>query len=130
MVAQLKVEVGLERRIVSVPQTHAPAAEAEVDFGEFTSGDRRDGDEVVDVLRAALALGQSSPRRDRFIIAAADTVMSRSNAELVAEVKHSGSTGRPQPSFPGSTALRQEPINSRQDARVRVLTKPTTRCFT
>ena len=37
LVAQLKVEVGLARRQVSVPQTHAPAQEAEVDFGEFTA---------------------------------------------------------------------------------------------
>jgi transposase len=35
MVAALKVEVGLDRRQVSVPQTHPPGAEAEVDFGEF-----------------------------------------------------------------------------------------------
>jgi transposase len=34
-VAQLKVEVGLARREVMVPQTHGPAEEAEVDFGEF-----------------------------------------------------------------------------------------------
>jgi len=34
-VAQLKVEVGLTRREVMVPQTHGPAEEAEVDFGEF-----------------------------------------------------------------------------------------------
>ncbi|MEO7070096.1 MAG: IS21 family transposase [Nostocoides sp.] len=37
MVARLKVEVGLARREVMVPQTHPPAAEAEVDFGEFTA---------------------------------------------------------------------------------------------
>lgn len=37
LVAKLKVEVGLVRRSVSVPQTHAPAAEAEVDFGEFSA---------------------------------------------------------------------------------------------
>jgi transposase len=37
LVAQLKVEVGLVRRNVSVPQTHLPAAEAEVDFGEFSA---------------------------------------------------------------------------------------------
>ena len=35
MVAALKVEVGLDRRQVSVPQTHPPGVEAEVDFGEF-----------------------------------------------------------------------------------------------
>jgi transposase len=34
-VAELKVEVGLTRREVMVPQTHGPAEEAEVDFGEF-----------------------------------------------------------------------------------------------
>jgi hypothetical protein len=34
MVAELKVEVGLDRQ-VSVPQTHPPGMEAEVDFGEF-----------------------------------------------------------------------------------------------
>jgi transposase len=37
LVAELKVEVGLARREVSVPQTHPPAEEAEVDFGEFTA---------------------------------------------------------------------------------------------
>lgn len=36
-VAQLKVEVGLTRREVMVPQTHGPAEEAEVDFGEFSA---------------------------------------------------------------------------------------------
>ena len=35
MVAGLKVEVGLDRRQVAVPQTHPPGVEAEVDFGEF-----------------------------------------------------------------------------------------------
>ncbi len=34
-VARLKVEVGLARKEVMVPQTHPPAAEAEVDFGQF-----------------------------------------------------------------------------------------------
>ncbi len=37
LVRQLRVEVGLERRQVMVPQTHAPGAEAEVDFGEFAA---------------------------------------------------------------------------------------------
>jgi transposase len=35
LVAALKVEVGLDRRQVAVPQTHAAGVEAEVDFGEF-----------------------------------------------------------------------------------------------
>jgi len=35
LVAALKVEVGLDRRQVMVPQTHPPGVEAEVDFGEF-----------------------------------------------------------------------------------------------
>lgn len=34
-VAELKVEIGLTRREVMVPQTRGPAEEAEVDFGEF-----------------------------------------------------------------------------------------------
>lgn len=34
-VARLKVEVGLTRKEVMVPQTHPEAAEAEVDFGQF-----------------------------------------------------------------------------------------------
>ncbi len=34
-VARLKVEVGLSRQETMVPQTHGPAEEAEVDFGEF-----------------------------------------------------------------------------------------------
>ena len=37
LVARLKVEVGADRREVMVPQTHPPAEEAEVDFGEFTA---------------------------------------------------------------------------------------------
>lgn len=38
MAARLKVEVGLARREVMAPQTHPPpAAETEVDFGEFTA---------------------------------------------------------------------------------------------
>ncbi len=37
LVARLKVEIGADRRQVMVPQTHPPAAEAEVDFGEFTA---------------------------------------------------------------------------------------------
>ena len=35
LVARLRVEIGADRCLVSVPQTHPPAAEAEVDFGEF-----------------------------------------------------------------------------------------------
>lgn len=35
LVAQLKVEIGADRRQVMVPQTHPPGEEAEVDFGEF-----------------------------------------------------------------------------------------------
>jgi transposase len=37
MVARLRVEIGGNRCQVMVPQTHPPAAEAEVDFGEFTA---------------------------------------------------------------------------------------------
>ena len=37
LIAQLKTEVGGERAQVMVPQTHPPAEEAEVDFGEFTA---------------------------------------------------------------------------------------------
>ena len=37
LVRTLKVEVGLDRTQVVVPQTHPPGAEAEVDFGEFVS---------------------------------------------------------------------------------------------
>jgi transposase len=37
LVAQLKAEVGANRAQVMVPQTHGPAEEAEVDFGEFTA---------------------------------------------------------------------------------------------
>jgi hypothetical protein len=35
LVARLKVEIGADRTQVMVPQTHPPAEEAEVDFGEF-----------------------------------------------------------------------------------------------
>lgn len=37
LVRELKVEVGLTRRQVAVPQTHPAGEEAEVDFGEFTA---------------------------------------------------------------------------------------------
>jgi transposase len=37
LVARLRVEIGADRREVAVPQTHPPATEAEVDFGEFTA---------------------------------------------------------------------------------------------
>ena len=37
LVAELKVEVGLDRQQVSVPQTHPAGEEAEVDFGEFAA---------------------------------------------------------------------------------------------
>src|SRR4029453_5270594 len=37
LVARLRVEIGADRCQVMVPQTHPPAEEAEVDFGEFTA---------------------------------------------------------------------------------------------
>lgn len=37
MVARLRVEIAGEHRDVMVPQTHPPAEEAEVDFGEFSA---------------------------------------------------------------------------------------------
>ncbi len=37
LVARLRLEVGSGRKLVTVPQTHGPAQEAEVDFGEFQS---------------------------------------------------------------------------------------------
>ena len=37
LVARLRVEIGADRCQVMVPQTHPPAAEAEVDFGEFVA---------------------------------------------------------------------------------------------
>jgi transposase len=37
LVARLRVEIGADRCQVMVPQTHPPATEAEVDFGEFTA---------------------------------------------------------------------------------------------
>jgi hypothetical protein len=37
LVARLRTEIGVDRCQVMVPQTHPPAAEAEVDFGEFTA---------------------------------------------------------------------------------------------
>lgn len=37
LVARLRVEIGADRCQVMVPQTHPPAAEAEVDFGEFAA---------------------------------------------------------------------------------------------
>jgi hypothetical protein len=37
LVARLRIEIGADRCQVMVPQTHPPAAETEVDFGEFTA---------------------------------------------------------------------------------------------
>ena len=37
LVARLRTEIGADRCQVMVPQTHPPAAEAEVDFGEFVA---------------------------------------------------------------------------------------------
>jgi transposase len=37
LVTRLRIEIGADRCQVMVPQTHPPAAEAEVDFGEFTA---------------------------------------------------------------------------------------------
>lgn len=37
LVAQLRYEIGVKQGEVAVPQTHPPAEEAEVDFGEFTA---------------------------------------------------------------------------------------------
>lgn len=37
LVARLKTEIGADRGDVAVPQSHGPAEEAEVDFGEFTA---------------------------------------------------------------------------------------------
>ena len=37
LVARLRTEIGADRCQVMVPQTHPPAEEAEVDFGEFTA---------------------------------------------------------------------------------------------
>jgi transposase len=37
LVARLRLEIGADRCQVMVPQTHLPAAEAEVDFGEFAA---------------------------------------------------------------------------------------------
>ncbi len=37
LVHDLKLEIGLDRRLVVVPQTHEPGRDAEVDFGDFTA---------------------------------------------------------------------------------------------
>jgi hypothetical protein len=37
LVARLRIEIGADRWQVMVPQVHPPAAEAEVDFVEFTA---------------------------------------------------------------------------------------------
>jgi hypothetical protein len=37
LVARLRIEINADRCQVMVPQTHPPAAEAEVDFGEFAA---------------------------------------------------------------------------------------------
>lgn len=37
LVARLRIEIGADRCQVMVPQTHPPASEAEVDFGEFAA---------------------------------------------------------------------------------------------
>jgi transposase len=37
LVHDLKIEIGLDGRLVTVPQTHEPGRDAEVDFGDFTA---------------------------------------------------------------------------------------------
>jgi transposase len=37
LVHDLKIEIGLDRRLVVVPQTHGPGLDAEVDFGDFVA---------------------------------------------------------------------------------------------
>jgi transposase len=60
LVARLRTEIGADRCQVMVPQTHPPAVEAEVDFGEFTAS-IANSDEALHVLYAAVAFGQGLP---------------------------------------------------------------------
>ena len=64
-VARRRAELGLDPVEVTVPQTHEPGAEAEVDFGEFHASGRRGAGEVLDVRDAPVALGQGVPCRVR-----------------------------------------------------------------
>jgi transposase len=56
LVARLRLEVGSGRGLVTVPQTHGPAEEAEVDFGEFQS---EVGGEVAKLWMFVLRLSHS-----------------------------------------------------------------------
>ena len=58
-------ELGLDEVEVTVPQAHAPGAEAEVDFGEFHALVAGVLTEAVDVRAAAVVLGPGVPRRVR-----------------------------------------------------------------
>ena len=70
-VARRRIELGLDRVEVAVPQTHPPGAEAEVDFGEFYATVAGGGDQAVDVRDAAVrtrarrSTSRSPPRRRR-----------------------------------------------------------------
>jgi transposase len=57
VVARLRLEVGSGRALVMVPQTHGPAEEAEVDFGEFQAV--IDGGEAVKLWMFVLRLSHS-----------------------------------------------------------------------
>ena len=56
LVARLRLEIGADRCRVMVPQTHPPAAEAEVDFGEFAASI---GGEVMKLYMFCLRLSHS-----------------------------------------------------------------------
>ena len=56
-VAEVRRELGTGTGLVMVPQTHLPAVEAEVDFGEFRARIAGVLVTAVDVRAAAVALG-------------------------------------------------------------------------
>ena len=58
LVARLRIEIGADRCQVMVPQTHLAAAEAEVDFGEFTASIAGQVMKLYMFVYAAVAFGE------------------------------------------------------------------------
>ncbi len=63
LVARLRIEIDADRCQVMVPQTDPPAAEAEVDFGEFSASIAGQVSQALHVLHAAVAFGEGVPFR-------------------------------------------------------------------
>ena len=65
-VARRRIELGLDRVQVAVPQTHLPGAEAEADFGEFYATIAGGAGQGVDVRGAAFPFRPGVPCRIRY----------------------------------------------------------------